>query len=62
MFIGTYTAIVTPFRDGEIDKTALEKLHLTDASFQYVRSAAAMGLRPGRSRPAGGLPPSEGAT
>src|SRR5512133_2217718 len=26
MFTGTYTAIVTPFRNGEIDETALEKL------------------------------------
>jgi choline-sulfatase len=34
----------------------------TDASFQYVRSEAAMGERPGRSRPAGGLPPSAGTT
>jgi choline-sulfatase len=34
----------------------------TDASFQYVRSPASEGLRPGRSRPAGGLPPSTEAT
>jgi choline-sulfatase len=33
----------------------------TDASIQYVRSEAAGGSRPGRSRPAGGLPPSGGA-
>ena len=26
MFRGTYTALVTPFRDGEIDVPALEKL------------------------------------
>src|SRR5436190_17337452 len=26
MFTGTYTAIVTPFRDGEIDEPALERL------------------------------------
>jgi choline-sulfatase len=30
----------------------------SDASLQYVRSEAARGHRPGRSRPAGGLPPS----
>jgi len=34
----------------------------SDASYQYVRSDAALGERPGRSRPAGGLPPSAGAT
>jgi choline-sulfatase len=33
----------------------------TDASLQYVRSEAARGERPGRSRPAGGLPPSDSA-
>jgi choline-sulfatase len=33
-----------------------------DASFQYVRSDASQGERPGRGRPAGGLPPSSGAT
>src|SRR4051812_22131578 len=26
MFSGTYTAIVTPFRNGKLDETALEKL------------------------------------
>ena len=26
MFIGTYTAIVTPFRDGQVDEPALERL------------------------------------
>jgi choline-sulfatase len=31
----------------------------SDASLQYVRSEAARGGRPGRSRPAGGLPPSD---
>ncbi|MDX6619842.1 MAG: choline-sulfatase, partial [Gaiellales bacterium] len=30
----------------------------SDASFQYVRSDASRGRRPGRGRPAGGLPPS----
>jgi choline-sulfatase len=34
----------------------------SDASYQYVRSDAALGERPGRSRPAGGLPPSAEAT
>jgi choline-sulfatase len=34
----------------------------SDASFQYVRSAASRGSRPGRGRPAGGLPPSPGGT
>jgi choline-sulfatase len=33
----------------------------TDASLLYVRSEAARGERPGRSRPAGGLPPSDSA-
>ena len=33
----------------------------SDASLQYVRSESARGSRPGRSRPAGGLPPSSGA-
>jgi choline-sulfatase len=33
----------------------------TDASLQYVRSEAARGDRPGRSRPPGGLPPSDNA-
>ena len=32
----------------------------TDASVSYVRGGAAVHLRPGRSRPAGGLPPSAG--
>jgi choline-sulfatase len=32
----------------------------SDASLLYVRSEAARGERPGRSRPAGGLPPSDG--
>ncbi len=31
----------------------------TDASLLYVRSEAALGARPGRSRPSGGLPPSD---
>src|SRR5271165_5208752 len=26
MFTGTYTAIVTPFKDGEVDEPALERL------------------------------------
>ncbi|MEZ0389359.1 MAG: dihydrodipicolinate synthase family protein, partial [Verrucomicrobium sp.] len=26
VFAGTYTAIVTPFRDGKVDEPALEKL------------------------------------
>ena len=30
-----------------------------DASLLYVRSDAARGERPGRSRPAGGLPPAD---
>ena len=34
----------------------------SDASFLYVRSEASLGPRPGRSRPAGGLPPSGDAT
>ena len=33
----------------------------SDASILYVRSDAARGERPGRSRPAGGLPPSDSA-
>ena len=33
----------------------------SDASLLYVRSDAARGERPGRSRPPGGLPPSDGA-
>ena len=33
----------------------------SDASLLYVRSDAARGDRPGRSRPPGGLPPSDGA-
>ncbi len=33
----------------------------SDASLLYVRSGAARGERPGRSRPAGGLPPSAGS-
>jgi choline-sulfatase len=33
----------------------------SDASLLYVRSEAASGERPGRARPAGGLPPSDGA-
>jgi choline-sulfatase len=33
----------------------------SDASILYVRSDAARGQRPGRSRPAGGLPPSDSA-
>ena len=33
----------------------------SDASLLYVRSEAAQGPRPGRSRPAGGLPPSSRA-
>ena len=33
----------------------------SDASLLYVRSEAARGERPGRSRPAGGLPPSDSA-
>jgi choline-sulfatase len=33
----------------------------SDASLLYVRSDAARGERPGRSRPAGGLPPPDGA-
>jgi choline-sulfatase len=33
----------------------------SDASILYVRSDAARGGRPGRSRPAGGLPPSDSA-
>ncbi len=33
----------------------------SDASVLYVRSEAALGERPGRSRPAGGLPPSAGS-
>ena len=34
----------------------------SDASLQYVRSDAARGDRPGRARPAGGLPPSADTT
>ena len=34
----------------------------SDASLLYVRSEAARGERPGRSRPSGGLPPSGDAT
>jgi choline-sulfatase len=34
----------------------------SDASFQYVRSDASRGARPGRGRPAGGLPPSPEGT
>jgi choline-sulfatase len=33
----------------------------SDASLLYVRSEAASGERPGRSRPKGGLPPSDGS-
>src|SRR3954451_10488407 len=42
MFRGTYTALVTPFRDGEIDVTALEKL-VQDQIADGVNGVVAVG-------------------